>query len=546
MMKERLTLSLTVNVGGADHPIPGGDVRGLSLTMTSHGVEGWVEFVVQDDSAHGGKYKDEVLADFVKPDLGTVNLSFTAAHWDSTTEKSLPAIATSGIIIDKSVVERVFQRELKQAAVLFRVYRVRFADPASVLWRQHFPCDLFTQKTMQAVIDAHKGASAAVSYDWDALTAQRELVFFHLDPDHGASFYDFVMWFVARYEGVFSFDHAQGTYAITKAKDTSGEVKTLPRDDVAEVRSVFPQITRSRPRVLNSYTESPATRPVDGAQAASGIFRDVLLRTPIAQDVDDRVTLETSRSLAPSRELSLDFARFPTVAIVPGSLVDISKKGGFSSELLAGTEPFRVYHLRVEARAFDANQDRTNREASTGFEVEIEARLEAKSEACPRLPAFRPPRYPAYLEGKVVSETGEDTDVTYQIYQDEVTNADIYKVKIPLFADQIVAAPFDPHQGSGTFYIPAYKNARVLVALDFDRVWIDRLLDWRDGARVPQSGQGQQILLGSSAQSNTSVLHDYESDAPVFRILRTNAKDTAMLRIEEGAMILQVKETEGE
>ncbi len=523
-----------------------GAVRSFSLAMTSCGVEGSVSFVIQDDSARGGRHRDELLADFVKPDLGTVSLTITADHWDSTTDASLPAITASGVIVEKSVSEREYTRQLDTPSVLFRSYAVRFADPASVLWRQHFPCDLFVQKTMKDVLDAHKGSNVTLLCDWDLLTAQRPLVFFDLNPRRGASFYDFVLWFIRTYEGVLTLDHAEGAYSISAVKDGSGPVGTLMRDDLTTLTNILPEPRRYTPRVVNSDTESAARRVVANAQAADGVFRDVVLRTAVAQQIDDRVTLETSRALVPLRELDVTFARFPVAAIVPGSLVDLSTKGAFSSELLASAEPWRVYSLKVEATALEQGVEHDYGEEATGFELALSARLESQSDTAARLPPFQPPSYPGHIEGKVVSEVGEATDVTYQFTQDETTNLNVYKAKIPVFADQIVTAPFEPHQGSGMFYIPIYKDARVLVELDFDHAHIARLLDWRPGAQVPLDGQGQQLLLGKSPQSNTSVLHDYESDKPVFRILRTNAKDTALIHIEEGLMRLQVKETQGE
>lgn len=545
-MIERLIVTLSVTVGGVAHAVPGGAVRGLSLVMTTHGIEGSLSFVVQDDSAHGGPHKDELLADFVKPDLGTVSVSIAAGHLDTAVDAPLPPIAGGGVIVEKSVSEHEYTRQLDAPSVLYRSYTVRFADAARVLWRQHFPCDLFVGKTMQDVLEAHKGANVALTYDWDLLTRPRPLVFFHLDPERGASFYDLVVWFVATYGGVITLDHARGMYALTGAKDATGLPATLSRDDLTTLTSRLPEVPRHTPRVVNSSTESAAQRVVTSAQAADGVFRDVLVRTPVPQDVDDRVTLETSRSRLPQRELEISFARYPTVAVVPGSLLDVSTKGAFSSELLASSEPWRVYRLTVEATAVDQGPEKDHEEQATGFELAITARLEAKSDATPRLPAFQPPCYPGHLEGKVVSEVGEAADVTYQFTQDESTSLNVYKVKIPLFAAQIVAAPFEPQEGSGMFYIPVYKDARVLVALDFDSARIARLLDWRAGAQVPLDGQGQQLLLGKSPGSNTSVLHDYEGDKPVFRILRTNAKDTALIHIEEGLMRLVVRETEGE
>jgi hypothetical protein len=101
-------------------------------------------------------------------------------------------------------------------------------------------------------------------------------------------------------------------------------------------------------------------------------------------------------------------------------------------------------------------------------------------------------------------------------------------------------------QATGTFYVPVYKHERVRVACFFDRAEIVRVLDHRPGARVPQDGQGQHLLFGKADKSQTSVLHDYQSDKPVLRVLRTNENDTVLFRLEEGKMTLKVEETKGD
>jgi hypothetical protein len=541
-VKERLTITLSVTVGGTAHTISGGNVRALSLDLTSYGVDGSVTFVLQDDQAYGGSYSDDFLADFVKSDLGEVSLTVQPTHWSTSSATSVAGITTSGIILDKRVTEHAHVRGFSASPVLHRTYTVRFCDPGRALWRQHFPVELFTSKTFKDVMESYKGSKISFTYDWDAVSTSRSIIFFHLDPVRGASFYDLVLWFVRHYGGVFTFDHAAGTYSLTSVKDTSGTAATLLRDELTELSSVFPPVARWTRRVLNTYAESIATETVTNEYAATGIYRDTLLRTQIAQDVTDRVALETARPLVPGRELELSFASFPTVAVSPGSLLDVSSTGGFSAELISATEPFRVWRLSLDARALDSGSERDYSDSEGSFELSIVARLEQKSETTVRLPHFVEPHWPGYLEGKVLSEVGEDTDTTYQVYTDETTSLDQYRITIPLFSSQIVAVPFEPHQGSGTFYVPAYKNARVLVAFGFDSAWLARLLDWRSSAKVSSDGQGEQLFFGKSDTSSTSVLHDYEDNKPVLQIKRTNDKDVAILRIEEGKLTLQVKE----
>ena len=64
-----------------------------------------------------------------------------------------------------------------------------------MLWTQHFPCDLLVQKSFADAIQAHRG-SVEVTCDWDVISKVLPLVFFHLDPERGASFYDLVVWYL--------------------------------------------------------------------------------------------------------------------------------------------------------------------------------------------------------------------------------------------------------------------------------------------------------------------------------------------------------------
>jgi hypothetical protein len=115
-------------------------------------------------------------------------------------------------------------------------------------------------------------------------------------------------------------------------------------------------------------------------------------------------------------------------------------------------------------------------------------------------------------------------------------------VKIPLFEDQIIPAPFNPNLLPGHFYFPAYKGERMLVALDFQRAWIKRFLDWRTGARMPQDGQGVQLLVGKTPENGTALKHYYTDDKPVLLMQRTHDKDTQKIQLNEGTLLIQVKE----
>lgn len=538
---DRLEITLTITAGETAHTIPGGHVKLVDLDLTSYGFTGAVEFVVIDDADQGGDSDDELITDFIKQDLIEVSLSVKTQFPDPETDKSIDPVAVTALVTAKSV-EEIADRT-PDRSILFRRYRVEIADPARALWTQHFPCELYTQKAMKDVLDAHKGAKITTNDStWATFTTQVPMIFLHLQPDDDASFYDFLAWYVDTQAGVLTYDYAKKGYTLAAAKDASGTAEELFGDDVASLRVVFPPVPRHKPNVLNSYTESAATKPIVNAQAVDPIRQDYLLRTPIAQRVDDRVTLETSRLVLRTSELEIAFRRWPTVTFGPGALISFAKGNLWPSDALPLSFTWRVFDHRIVARARDPRPEADLDLSAASFDIEVTARLEQKDDKTSRLPAYVRPTYPGYVEGKVVSEQGEDADLTYQFYTDEDTSLDQYKVKVPLWADQIVTAPYDPHQGSGKMYVPIYKNARVVLALRPFDATIVRLVDWREGVRMAMDAQGEQIFFGKKATAATMVNHAYDDDKPVFKIARTHDKDKATIEIKEGVLTIQVKE----
>ena len=83
---DRLVASLTVTLAGTAHTIPAGNIKAFELDLWSWGLEGRVEFLVADEAASGGQQVDEVLADFLKPDLGEVSLELKTNYTDLATK----------------------------------------------------------------------------------------------------------------------------------------------------------------------------------------------------------------------------------------------------------------------------------------------------------------------------------------------------------------------------------------------------------------------------------------------------------------------------
>jgi hypothetical protein len=542
--EERLAVTLTLTIAGKAHKVIAGSMKRFSLDLWSWGLEGEAEFLLTDNSAQGGGNKDELLPDFLKPDLVEVALELKAVLPETSGKPSHSALKIKGYVTEKSLVEESVTTSGNSDVILHRRYGIRFLDAARLLWRQHYPCALYTSKTVQDVLDAHKGDKIQLAYDWQAgLGKSHSVIFLGLDPQGGASFYDWVLWYVHGHDGVFIHDYATHGYKFAAAKDSSGTPVKLHEENLEALEVLLPEVVRHDVTILNATAVSPQTQPVTQKQAVSGIRQDVLLCTPISDEVQARVDLETKRLRLRGPEMELVWRSFPEKAFTPGALVKLPASEAWGAAGLAKDQVLRVrsQHLSGEVLEEQGHEE-VYGDSDAVFSFRMSTRLEPKDEPHVDLPAWHPPVYPRYVEGLIVSEQGAEKDETWQAYTDSATSQDGYKVKIPLFEDQIVPAPFNPNLLPGHFYFPAYKGERVLVGLDFQRAWIKRFLDWRTGARMPQDGQGVQLLVGKTPENGTALKHFYTDDKPVFLMQRTHDKDTQKIQLNEGTLLIQVKE----
>lgn len=545
---DRLAITLKLTIDGTEVKLFGAQVKRLELTLTTYGFAGEIEFLQADDKAKGGGAQDKLLKHITATKPITVELTVRSIYPDLTIEEGRDPLSVTGLVCERSFSEEVY-RELSDQAVLARRYRLRFVDPAQHLWRQHFPCELFTEKSLKQVVDTYKSDSIKVIYDAPAFDSTRPLIFLGCQPGVGqASFYDWLLWLIDAQGLVFFYDYATKQYKITAQKDASGTPAKLHPEDIAGLWVVVPEVARYKANILNAYSEDPQTKPIANAEATDPIRQDFLIRTAVAAQVDDRETLERTRLRLRKPELRVEMRRFPSDPLVPGQMIKLEdpdkRYGGFRLAIptLLKDKTLRLFGLELSAVSRAQGVDDGQQQGNAGFELSMTLRFEQKEEEFVRLPAFLAPTYPRFIEGKIVSETGADDEETYQIYTDSKTSVDQYQVSIPLFADQKIKVPFNPNLFSGHYYFPAYKGERVLIAMDLFRAWLKRFLDWRPDARLPADTQGNHLLLGKKPTNSTSLRHVYVDAKPVFKIKRTNEKDTSMIEIKEGTLTIEVKE----
>ncbi len=543
--EDRLAVSLTLTIKGKAHAIPPGNIQSVSLEMHGWGLEGAVEFLLTDNSALGGKQKDALLKPFLEPDLVEVSLDVSAVQTDLKAKQKATPLQLKALVSSKSLVE-LPATNAPTSPLLHRRYSLRFTDPARLLWRQHHPCALYTEKTFKDVLEEHKGEKIALTYDWDAaLGVTHPLLFVGLERALGASFYDLLLWYVDHHRGVLAYDAAKGQYSLLGAKSEKGKPVELEFAEVASLQVLLPDVLRHDATVLNAVAEGPKKEALTQKQAVKGLRQDVLMCTPLADVVQARVDLEQARLQARGMELELVWRRMPALAFAPNALVKLPPGKGWNPAGAAGQETFRVRSLRLEARATETGPDAERDAPHAGFHFQMSTRLERQAETWIDLPAYTAPHYPRYVEGLTVSEAGEEKHETWQVYSEDKTNLECYHVKLPIFEDQVVHPPFNPNLQPGHFYFPAYKEERVLVALDFQRCWVKRFLDWRASARLPQESQGVQLLMGKTPQNGATLQQTYEDDKPILLIQRTNEKDSGTIRVREGGMRIQIKEEKG-
>lgn len=531
--KERLKFELTLTLGGKSFSIPGGQVKHVAVRATPTGFTASVTFWTSME-----KKDAPLFTAFSKPDLAQVRLSVVAL--DETTTPAPVPLVLQGLVRARRIFAETHGSTDSQR--VFRRYTVDFADAAQVLWRQHRPVELHTDMSVSELIDAHK-VSLKITQDWGVLRQKLPMLCVALGADAPeVSFYDFILWYVDTHNGVFSYDSQKNEYLLADSKPSSGKVAKLDALRVQQARVRLPPPIRHGTRVLNALGNGPTTVALPQDQAVPGVSHDVMLRTPITTQAEQRQKLEKTRLQVRQRLLEVSFKDFPLVGVSPGALLRL-EGSLWPSGLTGRDEDMRVLEMDLDVHAEREGQHDDQKAKEADYQVMMGIRLESASEPVVSLPPYRTPRYPIHVEGLVHSPGGEATDRRYTIIDDEKTSLSYFRMTVPLW-NKTVSVPAEPIHFPGQFFFPPYKNTRVLVELHYDRADLIRFIDWKEGVRTPQDGQGDQILLGQNKKSQTAFTHDFQDEKPVWRMFRTSAGDTQVIRMSEGNLFIQVKEKE--
>lgn len=537
MFAEELSVSLTM-AGATTVVVSAGDVERFELDLHAWGFEAEVTV---------STWPERAGADALFP-LVTGGGVLKARLEVAATRAPTPApdpLLVSGLVTSATVVEHTVDHA-EGRPVRRREVTLRFADAAQVLWRQHHPCELVADVALGEIIDRQVVEGIVLERTWSRLEQEQAIVCLGLDAQGaaagGASFYDFLMWYVDVHAGAFTFDAKTSKYALAAEKPKkAGAVGLLSVVDFAQARMVAPERARHEVRVLDAHAAAPTTATITDDTRLAGLRRDVLARPPTPNHLDDLKTAEGGRleAASPAPYLELELGRLPTVTLRPGVFVKAPPANAWGASSSAGLA-HRVFELRLEASAPAAPGDESGL-VSRVYEASGRARLEQGADRAQRLPAYVRPAYPVRAEGKIVAAGGEDADRRWQVTEDDRMGGSVYTVDVVLWNAKVVV-PFLPDQQPGQLFFPAYKNSTVLLDLFLHEARLRRYLDWGPSVRLPQDGQGDHILLGFNSASETTMAHTYVDQKPELMIKRFDAGDQQWLHLQEGVVTFKVKE----
>ncbi len=535
MFEDAIQIDLDIRTEKEKFSIPGGNIRDFKLNQLSYGFNGSIGFWIISDSV-----KDTLFSHFLKPDLIELTLTVDAVY-NQSGEKTSP-LTIKSIVTGKSVREETYQ-DVSDKPVLQRYYEMSFRDAPSLLWSQHYPTKIYVEKKMSDIIKEHTVSGITTDLDFKALEKKCPMLFLGLGHENNeASFYDFLMWYMKMNNGFCYYDYKKYKLCLSDKKQIKKEdysIKPYETENLS-LKLKFPETIRHNNRILNASTESSKTIDVKQDQAVTGLNRDMVIREDLASRVSSIQTLEKSKLKVRDHELEIDFGQFPSFPFWPGSFIDFGKED-WGSKSYMHKKKYRVYEVCITAEATKQKPGEHYNAPFNTYKTAISAKLEHDDNPVAFFPEFKNPKYPVYIEGRIISEAGKKDEKTFQITNDKKTSEESYAVNVPLWKCKVMA-PFTPDITTGHFFFPAFTNSRVLLAVYYDCAEIDKFLDWGDGTRLTMDSQGNHILFGKNDASNMSMKYEYAENKPKFTMKRISDKDTELIQMEDGNIILQTKE----
>lgn len=531
---ERITGHLELSFHGETIQVESRQISSFSVKISPWGFSAEVQF----RRTHRSSEEDSFLEAFLEVAPCEAHLKLSRTFGQSSDES--PILSLRGLAIRREI-DEIDENDLAGVPVLTRLYTLHFLDRAQAAWSQHRPTMLLVDTTYQALFNANLVAGIKLSHNWSGSSVQYPTLSIGLGSDENPSnFYDFIAWFADHHGLGFFHDPTQDVYQLRDSK-LSPRAVSMSTAEVASIEVYFPPVRRAQVTVLNGSTlAAEARKEIVNKQSISGVKAEFLVRTPIASRHDARASTEIQRAKQRLPMLRVTLRSLSEHLPIPGETRTFSD--GFSPEIFAHGTTYRITTFALQATEELEEQGGIHAPLGRRYQIHASLELEQSSDPVFHLPPFVTPIWPFYVEGTLVSEVGKEDEETFQIYQEQGSSLDVYRVKIPIFDSKQILVLFEPMTLDGQFFLPIYKGARVQIALHLDRAELISFLDWRPGGRLPIDLQGNHLLFGKKASSQTSVSHTYLDAKPVLKILRTQEKDEQTILIQDGTLLMTTRE----
>lgn len=529
-----LAYKIELSVEGNSVEIFAGNITVVDVDFNLFGFNG---------RAHFTSYGDDALDELMNAEK-PIKFEIECALLEKVEGLPTPLWKLSGYITEKHV-KKALNNEQGEPT---NHYLVLFADPARAIWEHHFPVDIYVDKTMKDVIDAHVTPDMSVKYDWDVLEKEHPVVAFALTSgssapgEGGASFYDFLIWYLHREGGMLLFDYSDGSYTICgekpKAKDKAAEVfEPLVESPILHA----PRLPRFGREVLEHACDKLQVSPEKLFDPFQKVTED-LFKEEHYREFPEQVQIGTKAE--PSENLGILevclvglSSEFHLNHMLPGALCqffgDNKQKGSWSegADIKGKTFRIRTFELRSLKQA-DFCTSGQEGQVGQPYALQLRLCLEDQEEKQIDLPPFRSPRFPFYMQGEVFSDVGTKEQSTFDI--DERVPEGQFLVKIPRVEDDgKVVVPFTPTIVSGQYYFPLCKGEKVLLAMYFQTAQFCRVLDWQPLTRLPSGVQGNQLVFASKgSEYYTWMRHEFEGGSDSVYTIEQSSSDKQKRKIE--------------
>jgi hypothetical protein len=538
---DHLAFTLKLKIKGKEHKVPGGNVKDCQLDCQLYGFNGSLLFSLPNDVA----YEDKLVKDFIKEDLIEVELGIMPVF--NLPKPPPKPFVVKGIVTEKLVQEEIYD-ELKKPKVLYRHYRIKFADPAQVIWQQHYPCELYVKQTMEQVIKAQLTSHITLKMNLPALKTKHPMICLGLAYDdklnngthhryNQASFYDFFIEYADTHHAHFYYDYQKHTYQISTDRPKPEKTEPFLPMEILRVTSYWQESKRYQAQLLNAIAKSPKKETLSQKEAIEGVRHDHLLREHIASRLNTYKESVKTKLKNHGEKLDIHFSRWPVQTFTPGSTFSVNKKV-WSQDPLYAQKKYRTLHTQIHASRVYDDTEADIHNTSTAYRLRYQTQDELTDCDKPSLPSFTPVAYPVQVEGVVVSTVGGGTDKTYDYEKNKETSKDQYKVKIPLW-DKTILIQAKPDTMNPHFYFPHYRNTQLLLNMELYRASIKRVLEWGERVPLPLSTQGNHLLMGKNKDNETSIKHIYEGENPALLVKRKKEADNEQIKLKQGTLILE-------